>query len=272
MKYHVFAIIAILFYTSCNKETANEPAPADASVAKYLFDAVKEEVDLQLNQQSNLNGFVDDIDGSRGGCASVTVAPQGITFPKVVTIVFPENCSTYAGALAEGTVTITINGRVREAGTITTFSLRDFKYKSYIISGDYQVTFNGALSHTTVITNGKVVTPEGKTITYAATNVAIQTDGSSTTFKTNPTSFFQDDVYSVTTSASGSNTNDNAFKINTSSPLTYKVACQWITSGIIEIVEESQPKITATLDYGDDACDNKADLTFNGISKSITLP
>lgn len=272
MKYFIFIATLVVFYTSCNKDTANESSPADASIAKYLFDAVKEEVDLQLNQQGNLNGFKEENDGSRGGCATVTVAPQGNIFPKTVTMVFPENCTTFAGAKIEGTVTITISGKVRQVGTTASFTLKDFRYKSYIISGDYAVTFNGALSHTTVITNGKVVTPDDKTITYTATNVAIQTDGIATTFKTNPTTFLQDDAYSVTTSANGINSKGNTFTINTLSPLTFKVACQWVTSGVIEIVEESIPMVTAALDYGNGICDNKADLNFNGNTRSISLP
>lgn len=273
MKNVIYYLVLAFSLLACRKDdNNNEPAPADASVAKYLFDAVRDEVDQQVNNQAILNGLRDDDSGPRGGCATVTVTPLGNTFPKTVTIVFPDNCTTFAGASIEGTVVINISGKVREAGTVAVFSLKDFKYKSFLISGNYNVRFNGANSHTTTISDGKVITPAGKTITYSAINSATQTEGTGTTFRTNPANFMQDDVYEITTNSQGINSNGNAFKVTTEKSLIYKVACQWITSGKLMINEESRPNITAFIDYGDGTCDNKAILTFNSRTIEITLP
>ena len=263
----------ILLLLSCNKdENRNDPKLTDAPTAKYLFDAIKDEVDQQLNFQGSLNGVKDSDSGNRGGCATISIVPQGNTFPKTVTIVFPQNCTTFAGANIEGTVFINISGKVREAGTIATFSLTNFKYKSFLLTGDYIVTVNSSSSHTTKITNGKVVTSEGKTITYDATNTATQTEGVSTTFKTNPSNFMQDDIFAITTTSQGINSKGNSFSVTTDEALTYKVACQWITKGKLTIIEESRPKVTASLDYGNNVCDNKAILTFNKVTIEIALP
>jgi hypothetical protein len=276
MKYIIlnFSLFALIFLLiSCNRDdTNNEPKLADAPTAKYLFDAIKDEVDQQLNFQESLNGFKADNSGVRGGCANVTIAPQGNTFPKTVTIVFPQNCTTFAGASIEGTIIVTISGKVREAGTTAKFSLSDFKYKSFTISGDYFVEINSPVSHTTKISNGKIVTTDGKIITYSATNSATQTAGTNTTFRTNPSNFMQDDVYAISTSSQGINSNGNAFSVSTDDVLIYKVACQWVTSGKLTVVEESRPKVTASLDYGDGICDNKAMLTFNKVTLDIELP
>ncbi len=176
MKTLFFKLFIVLSLFSCRKDENNDVAPGDASIAKYLFDAVKDEVDQQLNIQGSLNGFKDTDAGPRGGCATVSISPQGNTFPKTVTISFPQNCKTFAGADIEGTVSINISGRIRESGTTAVFTLKDFKYKKYALSGNYRITFNGGLAHTTVISDGKVITSDGKTITYAATNNATQTD------------------------------------------------------------------------------------------------
>jgi hypothetical protein len=270
---NVFLILTmVIFLISCNKEDNNEPAPADAAIAKYLFDATKDEVDQQLNQQGSLNGLKDISSGPRTGCASVAIAPSGNIFPKTVTIVFPPNCKTFAGASIEGTVTINISGKVRDAGTSVSFALSNFKYKDYIISGNYNITINNAFSHTTVITDGKVTTPDNKTITYTTTNNSTQIEGISTTFKTNPTTFLQDDAYSISTTSSGINSKGNAYAVSTEIPLIYRIDCQWIISGKINISEESRPKITAAIDYGDGTCDNKAILTVNNTTKEILLP
>ena len=270
---NVFLLLTIvLFLFSCNKEDSNEPAPADAAIAKYLFDATKDEVDQQLNQQGNLNGLKDISSGPRTGCATVAIAPSGNVFPKTVTIVFPPNCTTYAGASIEGTVIINITGKNRDAGTSLSFALSNFKYKNYIISGNYNITINSSVSHTTVITDGKVTTPDGKTITYTTTNNSTQIEGMNTTFKTNPTNFLQDDAYSINTTSSGINSKGNSYTVNTDTPLIYRIDCQWIISGKINISEDSRPKITASIDYGDGTCDNKAILTVNNTTKEILLP
>ena len=265
-------MIIVLCIFSCRKDENNYVAPGDASIVKYLFDAIKDEVDQQLNIQGSLNGFKDEYAGPRGGCAAVTISPQGNTFPKTVTISFPQNCKTFAGADIVGTVSVNISGRIRESGTTAVFTLKEFKYKKYVVSGNYRITFNGGLAHITVISDGKVITSEGKTIFYSATNNATQTEGTTTTFKTNPTTFLQDDVYSITTTSQGINTKGNTFTVTTDQALIYKVACQWITAGKIKIIEDTRPKLTASLDYGDEFCDNKAILTFNNKSVEILLP
>lgn len=271
MRLLMSSILVGLLLSSCKKGEISEPAPADASIAKYVVDGIKEEVDHQLNLEGSLNGFAES-DGPRGGCATVTISPSGNIFPKTVTITFPQNCTTYAGASIEGTVALEISGKVREAGTTVDFTLKDFKYKAFSFSGKYHVIFNGGLSHTTTISDGVIINAQGKTITYNAINNSTQTEGISTTFKTHPSTFLHDDVYKITTTGKGVNTIGNNFTIQSTSPLKLKLSCQWLTSGIIEITEDSSPSIKAILDYGDDVCDNQALLTFNGFSRTITLP
>ncbi len=259
---------------SCRKEDQNNGiAPGDASVAKYLFDAIRDEVDQQLNLQGSLNGIREDIhNSSRGACANVNISPLGNIFPKTVTITFPAGCKTFAGADIEGSVTINLSGRVRESGSMATFNLSEFKYKNYTLSGNYLITFTGPNSHITNITEGKVVTSENKIITYTATNISTQTAGLSTTFKTNPSTFLQDDVYEISSTSTGINSKGNEYSLSTSAPLIYKVACQWISSGIVTITEDARPAIIATLDYGDGTCDNKATLSVNNFTSTIMLP
>ena len=271
MRFLFISIVASILIFSCSKEEINEPAPADASIVKYVLESISEEVNFYLNQEGSLNGFA-DIDGTRGGCASVRISPLGNVFPKVVTIVFPQNCTTYAGAAIEGTVSLAISGRIRDVGTTVDFALTDFKYKTFSCSGNYHIVFDGALSHTTNISFGKIVNATGQTITYSAINTSSQIEGTSTTFRTNPLTFLFDDVYEITTQGEGINTMGNAFTIQTQEPLRYSVGCQWLTSGVIEIIEASKPTVNATIDYGNDTCDNKATLSYNNFVKIITLP
>ncbi|MBK9734885.1 MAG: hypothetical protein IPO92_07935 [Saprospiraceae bacterium] len=265
----------VLWLIACRKDDKVDDgyAPGEAPIAKHLFDAARDEVDQQLNLQTSLNGFTNNTESKpRGGCATVSIAPTGNVFPKIVTIVFPSGCKTFAGADIEGTVAITISGRVREIGSIATFTLNGLKYKNYALSGNYVVTFLGPNAHKTMISNGQVVTPEGKIITYTASNSAMQTGGTNTTFKTNPATFLQDDVYEIMSTSSGINSRGHNFTLTTEKPIVYSVACQWIISGKITITEDSRPNITTALDYGDGSCDNKAELFINNVSTIINLP
>ena len=268
-------ILFVLGFTSCRKDNTDDSGyiPGEAPIAKHLFDAAKDEIDQQLNLQSSLNGFTNNSESKpRGGCATVSITPAGNVFPKIVTIVFPPGCQTFAGADIEGTVVINISGRVREIGSIATFTLNGFNYKNYVLSGNYLITFLGPNSHKTIISNAQIVTPEGKVITYTATNSAIQTSGTNTTFKTNPFTFLQDDVYEIMSTSSGINSKGHNFTLITEKPIIYSVACQWIISGKINITEDSRPNITTALDYGDGVCDNKAELIINNFSTIINLP
>ena len=261
--------------TSCRKDNDSESgfASGESSVAKYLFDAVKDEVDQQLNLQGNLNGIRDENTAEpRGGCATVSISPLGIVFPKVVNITFPQGCKTFAGAEIEGTITINISGKVRENGSIATFGLNNFLYKGYLLSGDYLVIFTGMNSHTTVINNGKIITPDNRIISYSASNSAAQIEGMLTTFKSHPFTFLQDDVYEILSVSEGVNSKGHEFSLKTTIPLVYRVSCQCVTSGTISITEAIRPNVKISLNYGDGICDNKAQLIINNTITTITLP
>ena len=55
-------------------------------------------------------------------------------------------------------------------------------------------------------------------------------------------------------------------------PLEYRITCQWITKGMLNIQEEGSPEFTALLDYGDGTCDNKAILTIGNLVRELRLP
>lgn len=84
-----------------------------------------------------------------------------------------------------------------------------------------------------------------------------------------------DDVYTITgNSTTTFNNNHLVIKLNTESPLVKKVACPWISNGILKIKINDRVFL---LDYGapnNGDCDNKALLTWNNGNNSriVTLP
>ena len=79
-----------------------------------------------------------------------------------------------------------------------------------------------------------------------------------------------DDVFTITGSASGTNSKGNAFTILITKPFIRQLACRFIVSGTVQTTESTR-KFTRVLDYGDEKCDALATITINGVSKPITL-
>jgi hypothetical protein len=79
-----------------------------------------------------------------------------------------------------------------------------------------------------------------------------------------------DDVYTITGNSTGINSNNNSWITEITQPLIRKFGCAWREKGQITLTVKSN-SITAILDYGDGACDNKATVTINGVTIPITL-
>jgi hypothetical protein len=77
-----------------------------------------------------------------------------------------------------------------------------------------------------------------------------------------------DDEYTITGNGSGINRKGNAYTLTIQNPLIVKMACKYITQGIIEFVNS---KKTLEIDYGNGSCDDDATITINGVTYNIKL-
>ena len=80
-----------------------------------------------------------------------------------------------------------------------------------------------------------------------------------------------DDVYELTGSGSGTSSAGTSFQVNISKALVRKMACKFISSGVIDYVKVGTTTKTKSLDYGNGDCDANAVLTVDGTSKDIIL-
>ena len=80
---------------------------------------------------------------------------------------------------------------------------------------------------------------------------------------------WNDDQYTITGTASGTNFEGNSFTVNITSPIHIDYSCRWIAQGIMELTPTG--KATRTLDFGNGTCDNLATVTVNGQTFTITL-
>lgn len=138
------------------------------------------------------------------------------------------------------------------------------------LSGEY--TFSAILKsytnstavyeYTTKLVNGVITDEDGKKIQcnsnyQLALNVTLINNQISST------------TVSATGAISGIDASGKAFSATVTKPLASSSSCQYVVSGTYLIKSEAHSD--ATYDYGDGACDNKATLTINGTSKTVTI-
>jgi hypothetical protein len=208
-----------------------------------------------------------------GNCAEITVTPDDGTYPKTVTIDFGNGCQGVDGKFRKGAIILHFTGPIRRPGSVLTVTLRDFYLNRVHIEGTKiisNLSENGNIKFTVQVVNGKVTFPGGRGYKYDAMKYVKQIEGGST-------DEFRDDVYSIEGRSKTEFRNGFTLTLNTESPLIKKVACPWISNGVLKIKIDKANSWVFFLDYGapnNGDCDNKALLTWrnNGRSKLITLP
>ncbi len=151
-------------------------------------------------------------------------------------------------------------------GTSRTITYDNFTINDISVTGTNKVTFGGwtiADQHPYWTVNGEntITLTDGKTITWKAERKLEFTTGLTT---------FWGESYILTGSASGINAEGKAYTItiNSSNPLIGSTLYPYITKGNVTITIEQS---TGVIDYGDGTQDNKATLTYNGVTYNFTI-
>lgn len=206
-----------------------------------------------------------------GLCATITVTPNDSTYPKTVTIDFgPDGCFCADGKFRRGAIVIHLTGPIRRSGSVMTITLVDFYLNRAHIEGTKTISNlseNGNIKFTVQVTGGKVTFPTGRGYQYQCLKYVKQIEGGSTRI-------VRDDVYSIEGRSQTQFNNGVTITLNTETALIKKVACPWISDGILKIKINDR---VLFLNYGapnNGDCDNKALLTWNNGSNNllVTLP
>jgi len=288
----VITLSGLIIFSSCKKDSAtnsNDPN-ATLTVEAAQSDAVS---DAQFDDVFNITMGVQSSDvgeniglGTGSGiiyrtadaektksadstarCFTVTVEPATLhVFPKTVTVDFGSGCLGKDGKLRKGKIITTYTGPMFMRGSMATTTFENYNVDSFQIEGTHTVkntSTSNAISWTVKVTGGKITnTLNGKWRKWDSERNHSQIHGSDTPYD------FSDDIFQITGSATGSNSNGVSWTSATTDPLTRRVSCHWIDAGKIKIVRNGN---TAILDFGDGTCDNKMTITINGISYNISL-
>ncbi|MGN6604866.1 MAG: hypothetical protein ACTHK8_20590 [Ginsengibacter sp.] len=288
----IFLFSTLLFFSSCKKDNAinsNDPNPS-LTVEAAQSDAASDD---QFNDVFNITMGVQSSDvgedigiGTGSGiiyrttgdasskfvdsvarCFTVTVDPTTLhVFPKTVTIDFGDGCLGKDGKLRKGKIITTYTGPMLQPGSKATTTFENYNVDSFQVEGTHTVTNtsnSNGFSWKVEIAGGKITnTLNGKWHKWDGERIHQQVGGSDTPFN------LLDDVFQVTGSGSGSNSNGISWTSNITDPLIWRFTCRYITQGKIEITRNNNMGV---VDFGDGTCDNKVTITVNGISYNISL-
>jgi len=281
---YLFTAFVILTSTSCKKQVSDDTnSNPDIQLAAAASDDI--EADIVFNDVYNdVAGVNDDIaiaetdigaDTEPGNpisahCYTITITPlsPGV-FPKTVTIDFGTGCLCKDGKTRKGKIITVFTDRLKVPAAKATTTFDGFYVNDVHVEGTHIIQNNSSSAVriiTRTVVDGKLPRPNNNYISWNATHTNTQTAGLGTP------NYHWDDAFSITGTATGQNNRNG--KVNSwgrliNEPLQKKVNCKWFDKGTVTISYNSH---SAVLDFGDGSCNNVATITYNGITKQITLP
>ncbi len=270
-KYYLFAATLLLAigvaFTSCRKD--NDTVEAEM-VALSEDDAAADDIFSDMANQADTHGGFTKNNFEKDNCKpEVTKTVDAATNSRHIELDFGQDgCEGYYGRIRKGKIIIDQQGLMINAESVRTITLENFSIDGYAVEGTRTITSNGINSDgfrqvTIKLTDGKIITPEGKIITRTSERVREKIAGEDTPFK------LRDDQFRISGTASGINRNGKAYTATISAPLIFDMGCKYkLTQGIIDITAGEN---TLSIDYGNGECDNEAILTVNGNSKKIRV-
>ncbi len=285
------ATLMIMFSTllfSCQKEFSSpNPDPLteeqatsfseESTIAEASFEDVTDVVQTAAEEEGNaselgLNGrsffpLFTELRVSIGDCATVTVSPNDSTYPKTITIDFGDSCKGRDGKVRSGAIIIHLTAPIRRPGSVATVTFRDFSVNHVKLEGTKIISnLSNPPQHkwSIQVVGGKVTFRGGRGYSFESVKYKKQVAGMDTRQ-------VRDDVYEIEGRAKIVFNNGTTINLNTETALTKKVACPWISNGVLKIKINDR---VLFLDYGypnNGDCDNKALLTWNNGNDSKVI-
>ncbi len=277
-----------LTFFSCKKDSKDTVEPiTEAEAEEYSLESMEAEAsfddiqDISLTAAEELGLATAPKPGTAGRLfpflklklrigtkAVITVTPDDATYPKTVTIDFGDGDNCPDGRFRKGKIILHFTAPVREPGAVVTITLEDFQVGRVKIEGTKVITNlseNGNIKFSVVINDAKVIWPSGRGYTYEKLKNISQILGGTT-------DDILDDVYSIEGYAKTTFRNGVTTSIAIKDALIKKVACAWISEGVLQVNVRNHEFL---LDYsypGNGECDNKALLKWKNREKIVVIP
>jgi hypothetical protein len=264
----------LLSFSSCKNDenvtasSASLTATAgDEAQASTINDQVLNEVDTYVS--SSAQTVKSALATTAMGAPTITRGSQTITLTGVtqkITIDFgAAGLTGKHGNMLKGKIIVDLDLRTLVLGSSRTITYENFTINDISVTGSNKITFGGPTTDKHlfwIITGENVITlADGKSLTWKAERRLEFTGG-----LTN----FWGESYILTGSASGINAEGKAYSItiDASNPLIGSTLYPYITKGSVTITIGQS---TGVIDYGDGTQDNKATLTYSGVTYDFTI-
>lgn len=272
----LYIVFAFALLTVSCKKSDQEVNPSLSSAQNNAFaEAQFNDVAMMVDQAINtgtitgMAGFSvgSGTNGPSGApCASISL--DTISLPHKLLIDFgATNCVGMDGRSRRGKIMAQFDGRYPDPGTVISISFQEYFVNEYRIAGTKQITNMGEniagnpIFKVEVI--GSVVKPNGHYFTWNSVRYREWKEGRATPLLP------MDDMYVITGSTNGINTDGTSYSINISKPLIRRLMCNWFEGGAIELLQPGVPKIA--IDFGNTGCDSNATISVRGVSYPLRL-
>jgi len=189
-------------------------------------------------------------------CATVTV--EGEDFPKTITIDYTDGCSDRMGMEKTGVITIYMSDTITNEGAYYNVTFDNVTFGHRLISKTATVTNEGLIDGLQVISFEYVSTTtfdrDGESY-----EIVREFSGERKWESGFGTPDVDDDIFYMTGSGTITVNDEITFSKTIIEPIKIDRSCRYPLSGTVEITRDGE---TMTIDYGDGACDNIAEVTL----------
>jgi hypothetical protein len=271
----LFIVGAILLSFSSCKDDENVTASAasltatagDEAQASTINDQILSEVDTYVSANAQLVKPM--FTGAVTSVPDITIGKTETTLTgalKKITIDFGTTGFTGRhGNTLKGKIIVDLDLRTLLLGSSRTITYDNFTINNISVTGTNKIIFGGWTTDKhpfwTITGENGITLADGKTITWKAERRLEFTSALTT---------FWGEGYILTGSASGINAEGKAYSIaiNASNPLIGSTLYPYVTKGSVSVTIGQS---TGVIDYGDGTQDNKATLTYSGVTYNFTI-
>ncbi|MBP6610389.1 MAG: hypothetical protein KA206_04790 [Paludibacter sp.] len=271
----LFIVGAILLSFSSCKDDENVTASAasltatagDEAQASTINDQILSEVDTYVSANAQLVKPM--FTGAVTSVPDITIGKTETTLTgalKKITIDFGTTGFTGRhGNTLKGKIIVDLDLRTLLLGSSRTITYDNFTINNISVTGTNKIIFGGWTTDKhpfwTITGENGITLADGKTITWKAERRLEFTSALTT---------FWGEGYILTGSASGINAEGKAYSIaiNASNPLIGSTLYPYVTKGSVSVTIGQS---TGVIDYGDGTQDNKATLTYSGVTYDFTI-
>ncbi|MDO8999061.1 MAG: hypothetical protein Q7W45_04800 [Bacteroidota bacterium] len=274
----IFGLSLTLFFTSCKKKEKEEDTETVSASESSLANSIDNDMNNiadEAGRTKNISSYKTSENNSiMSSCATLKFDTLVNTNADSITINFGNvNCVCLDGRLRKGSLLIIYNGKYKDS--LTTITVRPINYyvNNNKVDGGKTIKNLGhnAAGHLVYEINATISilkADNSGTIQWSGLRYREWLAGESTLI-------WSDDKYSLTGNASGSNANGRSYSsvITSGKPLIRDMSLpcrKHFISGELRHTPEGKP--ARIIDFGDGTCDDKATVTINSKTYTITLP